>query len=216
MSTIPGTTSAEQIEPPSGAQTAGGADTLTLARRLTWLTFALCLVVTGAVAVYEFAGLPSAALVGSAGLLAVIGWQAAETKRIRVPAAFIALYLLLAMSLLVQHAEEFAFRGAGTGTWFSVSGFAVYSIGAAALFMLGASALSVRHPLGAWAAWLVCIWAVLQSLAHYLYPLFASGRYVYIPGQALAWIPLLIGLYGLLRLMSPASRLFRKGGDRHD
>lgn len=175
------------------------------AERLTWLTFALCLIVTGTVAVYEFAGPLFAAPVGLAGLLAAAGWQSAETRNIRVPVSFVVPYLLLVMSLLAQQAAEFAGRASEAAASFSVTGFAIYSIGAAAAFMLGASALTLRHPLGDWSAWLVCVWSILQSLAHYAYPLAVFGRYVYAPVHLLAWLPLAIGLYGLFRLC----RLFR-------
>lgn len=214
MSTLPSTAGNGQkknFRPQQAADDSAG-----IAKRLTWLTFALCLVVTGTIAVYAFAGPSFAAPVGLAGLLATAGWQQAEIRRIPFPASFIVPYLILVMSLLVQNAEEFAARAAGTETPFSVPGFAVYSIGAAAAFMLGACALSLRHTLGTWSAWLVCAWAVLQSLAHYAYPIAASARYAYMPGQWLAWLPFLIGVYGLFRLCRPAGLRSRKGGRSHD
>lgn len=204
----------EPVQNPESTQAAGAfAGT---AQRLTWLTFALCLIVTGTAAVYEFAGPLFAVPVGLAGLLAAAGWQSAETRKIRVPVSFIVPYLLLVMSLLAQQAAEFAGRASEAAASFSITGFAIYSIGAASAFMLGASALTMRHPLGDWSAWLVCMWSVLQSLFHYAYPLAASGRYTYAPVHLLAWLPLAIGLYGLFRLC----RLFRisprRGGISHE
>ena len=214
MSTIPASeTQRTDSQSPSGVGESHQA--MQTARRLTWLMFALCLIVTGTAAVYESAGFAPAALIGAAGLLSMLGWQAAETKRRPVPVSFIVPYSLVVMSLLVQNAEEFAFRSMDSSVFSSVPGFALYSIGAASLFMLGGAALAARHPLGAWSAWLVCIWAAVQSLAHYAYPLFSDSRYFYIPGQAAAWIPLLVGLYGLIRLIRGprrSSTLIHEGG----
>ncbi|OWR27357.1 hypothetical protein CDO73_22305 [Saccharibacillus sp. O23] len=204
----------EITENPQSKQNAG--EFAGTAERLTWLTCALCLLVTGTAAVYELAGPIWAVPVGLAGLLAAAGWQSAEARNIRVPVSFVVPYLLLVMSLLAQQAAEFAGRAAEASAPFSVSGFAVYSIGAAAAFMLGASALTLRHPLGDWAAWLVCAWSVLQSLAHYAYPIAASGHYAHAPVQLLAWLPLAIGLYGLFRLCRPFGNSPRRGGRSHE
>ncbi|WP_172195727.1 hypothetical protein [Saccharibacillus qingshengii] len=136
MSTIPAPeTQRTDSQSPSGVGESHQA--MQTARRLTWLMFALCLIVTGTAAVYESAGFAPAALIGAAGLLSMLGWQAAETKYRPVPVSFIVPYSLVIMSLLVQNAEEFAFRSMDSSVFSSVPGFALYSIGAASLFMLG-------------------------------------------------------------------------------
>ncbi|OWA35280.1 hypothetical protein B9G55_11505 [Saccharibacillus sp. O16] len=185
---------------------------------MTWLTFALCVVVTLTAAVHQFVGSVFAAWIGSVGLLATIGWQTTESRKRQVPMSFLIPYLVLVMSLLAQQGEEFAARASAVETPFSVPGFALYSIGAASAFMLGACALALRHPLGSWSAWILCVWAVAQSLAHYVYPLMTStsGTYGYTPGQWLAWMPLVIGLYGLVRLFRSDGIHSPKGGHSHD
>lgn len=170
--------------------------------KLSYLGLVICVFITLTTACYIHINTSIAIVVGTTGILSALGWIINFDRAMKVPENIIVVYLLIVMSMLAQNIEEWGFGFSNYTIFKSHVYFPLYSIGLAALFTFGAMGLSVRHHLGNFMSWVIFTWAIIQGLYHYAYPVILNGRFNYIPGQVMSMVLILLGAFGIKRLLT--------------
>lgn len=170
--------------------------------KYAYLGFVICSLVTVIVASYIYLGTTAAGIIGIVGTLSVIEWYSTRNSWSNIQDNILVFYLFTVMGILAQNIEEWTLGGASSAIFGNHIHFALYSIGLATLFVFGAMGLTYKNSLGIFMTWFIFTWAIIQGVTHYLYPIISDGRFYYFPGQVMSIVPILLGCYGIKKLLS--------------
>ena len=175
--------------------------------KYSYLGFVVCSLITVIVASYIYIGTAIAGIIGVSGLFSIIGWYLSSSKSDRIPENMLVVYLFTVMGMLLQNIEEWTFGFSSSAIFGNHIYFALYSIGLAALFVFGAMGLTYKHSFGIFMTWFIFTWAIIQGGAHYVYPIISGAKFYYFPGQVMSLILILLGGYGIKKLLSCTNEL---------
>jgi hypothetical protein len=174
--------------------------------KFAYLGFIICSLITAAVACYVYISSETAGVIVIVGSLSAIAWFSTRRSWSRVQDNILVVYLFTVMGILAQNIEEWSLGLSKSAIFGNHVHFAFYSIGLATLFVFGSMGLTYKNSLGIFMTWFLFIWAIIQGVAHYVYPILSTGKFYYVPGQVISLIPILLGGYGIKKLLS-----FRRG-----
>lgn len=177
------------------------------ALKYTYLGFIICSLITVIVASYIYLSRTIAGIIGIVGVFSTVLWYITNSKWNDIPDNMIVIYLFTVMGMLAQNIEEWLWVFDSSMILSNHIYFSLYSIGLATLFVFGAMGLAYKHSLGIFMTWFIFIWAIIQGVCHYVYPIISDGKLHYFPGQVMALIPILLGCYGIKKLFSDNNEL---------
>jgi hypothetical protein len=158
------------------------------------------------------AGTLPAVIIGGAMTLALPAWAATSLRHPTDPAKLLPAYLLTAALLMLHIGEEYMFDfgpriAAIAGSDWTQDQFATAIVFFGPIvWILGAVAITYRHPLGGFLAWFVFIGMIFGEPVHLVFPLLENGRYAYFPGLWTALLPLVTAIWGMHILVCEARR----------
>ena len=200
----------------------GAAPDSVYTSRAVALLFAVATLITAGVAAYIYAGALICGLVALAGALSVAAWLRTSYRRPGAAAPVVGIYVATIVALIVQHTEEWLRGFPAELTRLFPRAFppevafderlfiSVFPLAVVATLLLAAVALHHGLAIGEYAAWLLFTWAVVQGVAHYVYPLAAGIGPAYVPGMLTAPLPIAVGALGMRRLTALASAEARR------
>lgn len=164
-------------------------------------------------------GLAVVAIVGGAGVLALIAWGL-TTYRMPASPGIVPVYLLTVACLDLHIMEEYLSGFAPRmSRLFHIPSFTVQTFMISFAFIgiivwiLAAIGLLNGNPLANYAAWFMFSIPVME-FSHYIFPLIEGGPYHYFPGMYTAWLPALPGFYGIYRLWKESRGTTNVGGQQ--
>jgi hypothetical protein len=170
--------------------------------KFAYLGFIICSLITAAVACYVYISAEAAGVIVIVGAFSAIAWFSTRSSWGSVQESILVVYLFTVMAILAQNIEEWSLGLSRSVIFGNHVHFALYSIGLATLFVFGAMGLTYKNSLGIFMTWFVFIWAIIQGVGHYAYPILAAGKFYYVPGQVMSLIPILLGGYGIKKLLT--------------
>ena len=181
-------------------------------KKYLYFTLILSLVITVYAAAFIYLGSLLSAILGASGLLGLAVWWLTTFRKTIDTWPILPWYILTVVVLIGNHTEAYATNFTQVITTIFPGAFpeqvlfndfvflAVFPLSAVIIYLLGAVGLVIQHPLGDYMAWYTFVFAVIWGSSHFLFLL--AGGTIYVPGIGTALLPLAMGIYGIIQLLT--------------